>query len=313
LCRSIYTVRYVLSCITQGVICSGGKGENIMVLDEAVRLVKELYGDRLHDITVERLIMGIFFTGVKLSTGLCGISYTPTAEIHKRSGCLEIGSSSGRELPFKGALVSELLAIPDDDMLLRTVRIVILNALSALFLTRESYCIVEDCDALDMIDPASMNKICMVGAIRPFVDRFKTLDHVKLQIVEQKIESLRSDEMRYFVPATEAATALSLCDTAVITGAAVANGTMDTLLGYTGKARHVIVAGPTAGFIPDALFRRNVSVVSTVLVVRPDTTLDFLAEGMGAYQLFRSRCIRKINIVNGVREIHYGGTASTGG
>jgi len=35
-------------------------------------------------------------------------------------------------------------------------------------------------------------------------------------------------------------------------------------------------------------------------------TLDLLAEGMGAYQLFRNRCIRKINIVNGVRD-HPGG------
>jgi len=283
-----------------------------MVLDEALCGVKELYEDRLHDITVERLVMGIFFTGVKLSTGLCGISYTPTAEIHKRSGCLQIGSTSRRELPFKGALVSDLLAISDDDLLLRTVRIVILNALSALFLTHNLYCIVEDCDALDMIDPASMNKICMVGAIRPFVDRFKEMDHVKLQIVEQKIESLRRDEIRYFVPSAEAASALSLCDTAVITGAAIANGTMDTLLGYTGRAKHVIVAGPTAGFIPDALFRRGVSVVSTVVVVRPEMTLDFLAEGMGAYQLFRNKCIRKINIVNGVRENSIGKGASSG-
>lgn len=277
-----------------------------MVLDETIRGVEELYADRLHDIVVERLVMGIFFAGVKLSSGLCGISYTPTAEIHKKSGCLRIDPSSRRELPFKGAPVSELLSIHDEDLLIRTVRIVILNALSALFLTRNLYCIVEDCDALDMIDPSSMNNICMVGAIRPFVDRFKRLEHVKLQIVEQKIESLRSDEMRYFVPSAEAAFALSLCDTAVITGAAVANGTMDTLLGYTGKARHVIVAGPTAGFIPDALFRRNVSAVSTVQVVRPDMTLDLLAEGMGAYQLFRNRCIRKINIVNGVRD-HPGG------
>ncbi|HOO40113.1 MAG TPA: DUF364 domain-containing protein [Syntrophales bacterium] len=277
-----------------------------MVLDETVRKVEDLYEDRLNGITVERLVMGIFFTGVKLSTGLCGISYTPTAEIHKKSGCLQIAPSSVRELLFKGAPVSELLAVPDEDLFFRTIRIVVLNALSALFLTRDLYCIVEDCDALDMIDPASMHKICMVGAIRPFVDRFKTLDHVELQIVEQKIESLRTDEMRYFVPSTEAASALSLCDTAVITGAAVANGTMDTLLGYTGKATHVIVAGPTAGFLPDALFRRNVSVLSTVLVDRPDMTLDFLAEGMGAYQLFRNRCIKKINIVNDVRD-HSGG------
>jgi uncharacterized protein len=57
------------------------------------------------------------------------------------------------------------------------------------------------------------------------------------------------------------------------------------------------VVGPTAGFVPEPLFRRNVAMVGTVAVTNSDRALDLLAEGGGAYQLFKN-CVRKINMVN---------------
>lgn len=55
--------------------------------------------------------------------------------------------------------------------------------------------------------------------------------------------------------------------------------------------------GPTAGFIPDPLFRRNVALVGTAMVTDIDAALDIIAEGGGAYPLF-GRCVKKINILN---------------
>ena len=55
--------------------------------------------------------------------------------------------------------------------------------------------------------------------------------------------------------------------------------------------------GPTAGFIPEPLFRRKVDLVSTGMVTDIDTALSVIAEGGGAYRLF-GRCLQKINILN---------------
>jgi len=89
---------------------------------------------------------------------------------------------------------------------------------------------------------------------------------------------------------------LSACDTVIITGASMANRTIDELLGYTRPGARVIVTGPTASILPDVLFEHNVSAVSGVCVTDPDMALDMLAEGVGAYQLFDT-CMRKMNIV----------------
>lgn len=269
-----------------------------MIIDETIGFIQELYKEKVQEITIERVVVGIFFTGVKLSNGLAGISYTPTEDIHQEGGCIRIGSVTQKTFPIRGTSALDILSFPDGGMLFHTVKIVVLNALSALFMTKSVYHIVDDRDALDLIDLGVVRKVAMVGAIPPFMDRLKKIKDLDLHVIEKKIESFRGDEIRFYVPATEAASLLSLCDTVIITGAAIANGSMETLLGYTGKARHVIVAGPTAGFIPDALFSRGVGLVSSVVVTDPDKTLDLLAEGKGAYQLFAEKCVKKINIVN---------------
>jgi uncharacterized protein (DUF4213/DUF364 family) len=136
----------------------------------------------------------------------------------------------------------------------------------------------------------------MVGAFAPFLKKFKKVDGIHLRVIEKKKGNLREDEMRYFVPAEDAWEVIPECDVAIITGSAVANGTMDELLNYVRPETMTIVVGPTASFLPDAFFRRNVDIVSGVSVIKPDKTLDMLVEGAGAYHLFDT-CMKKINII----------------
>ena len=86
----------------------------------------------------------------------------------------------------------------------------------------------------------------------------------------------------------------------IITGASISNGTIDDLLSWTRPGARVIVTGPTASILPDALFKRNASIVSGVQVTDPDLALDLLAEGVGAYHLFHT-CVRKRQHHKGLR------------
>jgi uncharacterized protein len=266
-----------------------------MVLDETLDLLKKLHGKQFSGLRIKRIIIGVFFTGVKLSDGSAGVVYTPTAEIHRNDSHVPMAAELPAPRRLKGLPVSDVLRTPGSSILERLVNLVVVNALSAPFLTPNRYAVQYDTDVLDLASPEEMGRIGMVGAIMPFLKRFKEMPGIDLTVIEQKKENLKADEMRFYAPAEKASDVLPACDTVIITGAAISNGTIDDLLSWTKPAARVVVTGPTASMLPDALFRRNTGIVSGVVVTDADQALDMLAEGAVAYHLFRT-CVRKINI-----------------
>ena len=174
-----------------------------MVLDETIGLLQGLHGEELRDIRIDRIVIGVFFTGVKLSDGSGGVAYTSTADLHDHTCC----PSMAAERPFpdrlKGTAVSEILN-RGTTTLSRLVTLVVMNALSARFLTPDRYPIVYDMDALDLVDLKGAGRIAMVGAFIPFLKVFKTIPNLDLAVIEQKRETLKSDEIRFYSPAEEA-------------------------------------------------------------------------------------------------------------
>ncbi len=266
-----------------------------MVLDDTLQLLRDLCGDHVERVTIERIVIGVFFSGVKLSDGSGGVAYTPMADLHDATCCPAMAAESPGPTPLRGMKAWDVLNGRENTALSNTVKLVVMNALSSRFLTEDRYRIVFDADALDLVDIPAAGKIGMVGAFIPFLKRLKGLPGVDLSVIERKKETLKSDEMRFYVPAVRASEVLPRCDTVIITGASIANGTIDELLGYTRAGARVIVTGPTASVLPDALFARNVSMVSGVQVTDIDKALDLLVEGAGAFHLF-GVCMRKINV-----------------
>lgn len=71
------------------------------ILEKTVGIVRDELGDGLDDIVVERAVIGLFFTGVKLSTGHVGSCATPIKEIPEAVCC----PSSAMAMPFPGKMV----------------------------------------------------------------------------------------------------------------------------------------------------------------------------------------------------------------
>ena len=71
-----------------------------VLLKDTVAAVRGRLGGELDGMTVERAVLGIFFTGVKLSDGHGGLSFTPVKEIPQAVCC----PSSAREMPLSGKL-----------------------------------------------------------------------------------------------------------------------------------------------------------------------------------------------------------------
>jgi uncharacterized protein (DUF4213/DUF364 family) len=270
--------------------------QSAKLLDEAAECLIGLYGDQLRLLSIKKLIVGVFFTGVKLSNGCGGVAYTPPEMIQRASTRILKG-----EMPrYHGMLVSNALRNDLQGPFAEVIRLAILNAMSVPFFSADRYTITSGDDLSSFSQLFAGKRICMVGAIIPLIKRLNKLGVAEIVIVDKKTETQAEAVLGHFVPVGALENALSNCQTAVFTGASIANGSIETLLGYVPGNAAVAVVGPTAGFIPEPLFRRNVAMVGTVVVTDSDRAIEILSEGGGAYQLFGS-CVRKINLINRAR------------
>lgn len=83
-----------------------------MIIEEITGLMETFYGESLEKITIERIVIDVYFTGIKLSNGSC---------------CF-IHNIKGQGAP-EGATVYDILRLPPVSPLICTVKIVVLNAL----------------------------------------------------------------------------------------------------------------------------------------------------------------------------------------
>ncbi len=265
------------------------------ILDEAAKTLRGFYGDKLDDIVIERLVVGIFFVGVKLSNGCGGVAYTPPEIVRAAGNRILKGSSPLIRGMQAAAIIGGNIPSPFAEI----IRLATLNALSVPFFEDGRYRTETHIDLSGIPALFSNRRVCMVGAIIPLLKRLKKLKAAEITIIDRKKETQAEAEAGYgtFVPLERTAETLARCETAVFTGAAIANGTITQLIDLVPENAAIAVVGPTAGFVPEPLFRRNIALVGTVVVTDSDLALEILAEGGGGYRLF-SNCVRKINLVN---------------
>jgi uncharacterized protein (DUF4213/DUF364 family) len=211
------------------------------------------------------------------------------------------------QLPkYHGMRVAQLLNGDLPGTFADVIRLATLNALSVPFFQSDRYAVTSGDDLSSFSQIFVGKRICMVGAIVPLLRRLNEIGVAELTIVDKKKETRAETGLGHFVPLHETEKALSRCQTAIFTGASIANGSIETLLRYVPADAAIAVVGPTAGFVPEPLFRRKVALIGTVVVTGSDRALEILSEGGGAYQLFGS-CVRKINLMNPSRmlELQY--------
>ena len=269
-----------------------------MIFEDTIAILHSRYGSELKDLTLDRVVIGIFFTGVKLSNGAAGVSYTPIDEM-SASCCRKSHDGARRgKVSFQGASAHDILDAPDRGFRMRAVKMALINALSAQLLLKGSYDLIPDVDTIDLLDFSSIGRMSMVGAFKTFLDRLKVMEGIRLHVVERRKEALREDELSYFVPADKAREAFEYSDAVIITGATIANDTIDGLLELVPAGATVIVVGPTASLIPDAFFAKGVGALGCAIVTDADECMDSIAQGGDALSLFNSGILKKISIIN---------------
>jgi len=266
------------------------------ILTETIGCVTETLGRDLDAIRVERAVLGLFYTGVKLTAGTAGTCATPREAIPGDVCC----PISAKAVPFPGVIrgrpAAEIMADAlSPDPLRRAVGIACLNALAELCWRRRPHPEVEllpGADAFDATAFQSEDRVVVVGAFVPFLKELKRRRQPFL-VLEQNPALLKPEEMPFYRPAGEAREVVPDADVLLVTGATLLNDTLEDLLSWARPEARVTVVGPTVGMVPDAFLARGADILGSVRIADPDAFLDLLAEG-GAAPHFLGRSAEKI-------------------
>ncbi len=259
------------------------------ILEEAADLAFERLGAGAKTLTIERLVVGIFFTGVKLSNGAGGVAYTPIKDIPQAVCCPSSAGTTFNPLTVAGKPVSEILpALSSDEPIKTAVAIATLNALSAACWNQGlagPYQIHTGVDAQDRVQMPTGTTVAVVGALVPTLRALKRRGGT-WWVIEQDPRTLKGEELDHYVPAGESADVLSRADVLVVTGVTLINHTLEGILAAAKPGAEIAVLGPTASLLPEPLFQRGVRVAGGVWVRQPDQLLDVLAAGGSGYHFF---------------------------
>jgi uncharacterized protein len=263
--------------------------ESSSILGDTIAMIGAIFGSELDEITIERAVVGLFFTGVKLSNGTAGTSATPIKSIPEAVCC----PSSAMAMPFPGKLRGRRAVDLAHEALSghgirRAVGIATVNALADCCWQRRPHPDIElhhGVDAFDATDIRHGDKVVVVGAFVPFLKELKRRGQAFL-VLEQDSATLKADELPFFRPAEQAAEILPDADVVLITGSTLVNNTLEDLLALARPDARVTIVGPTVGMLPDAFLARGADVLGCVRITEPDAFLDLLAEGGSGYHFF---------------------------
>ena len=269
------------------------------ILRDSVEEVRGILGNRIDGLKVERAVVWVFFSGVKLDDGAGGVCATP-AKLFSDAACCP-SSASAMPLPgkLKGRAVDAYLAdLFGDNGIRRTLGIAVLNALAGECWQRRPSpgCRVHTgIDAFDQAQVGPDDFVVLVGAFPPLIRLLKRRDK-PFRILEKNSAALKADEMVFYRPAEDAPLVIPKADVLVVTGTTLVNDTLEGLLALARPDARVVVVGPTAGLLPDPFFRRGVSVLGGISVTHPDNLLDVLSEGGSGYHFF-GRSAERVTLV----------------
>lgn len=275
-------------------------------IHERKSITKELIGimrasqviNQLH-ITPKDIRIGVFYTGVVLSTGHAGMSYTPVQEIPEAVCC----PRSHAKMPQAGDLlnfsIDALMEYAlDDNVLKAAVGTATVNALSAILL-EDNHCPYKPSaygNALDLIQISGEDTVVMVGAFPPFIKRIQEVTK-KLFVIEKNPRAMGKDDMVTIEPEARLQEIIPQGDILIITGVTLVNHTLEPILGLARKARDIVVIGPTASVYPEPLYKRGVTVLGGVRITDAAKMILLIGEAGSGYDFFE-KCAEKIVMRN---------------
>jgi uncharacterized protein len=263
-----------------------------LVRDIAELQLREL-GSKSDFVRVESVVVGVFYTGVRLSTGHGGVAYTPFGELSPEHSAFHASMPDAGKLHDLG--LEEALGMAGDDNLLRSaVGVATLNAVAQMVGNGRwpRTCRVSDGDAAADVSVGCDHSVVLVGAFPSLIRRWK--DVAGRMVVLDK-NHMATDVVPILHP-DKAAEVIPSADVVVITGATFVNGSIDGLLPLCTKARVVILLGPTVPLMPEPLFDLGATIIGGMRISDSARMLSVVSQAGAGPHLSRT-CADMLNLM----------------
>lgn len=259
------------------------------LLAELHAAVLDRLGPEAGSLHLERAVLGIFFTGVKLDNGAGGLCATPIKSVPEAVCC----PSSAKAMPTPGKIAGRKVLQVLEDLyrtqdLRRALAIATLNALAETLWMRDGPPAGADLsvgDAFDALPLAPGQRVVLVGAFPPYMRELRRRGQ-PFNVLELDPATLKPEELPYYVPAERAPEVIPHADVFITTGTTLINGSLEGLLSLLRPGTEAAIIGPTATLVVEPFARRGVTVVGGTRVRAPDELLELLAEGGSGYHFF---------------------------
>jgi len=267
-----------------------------MIIDQTYIQLKKIYGNKLEELIISDVKIGLYLTAIRLSDESIGTSSTLTEENPVcAKGKRDFGDFT--PLKIKGKRVLDILDTKKESNIISSLKTAVLNAVSSKVISSGKYKIIENCDPIQLLDLNSRKTITIVGAFQSYIRKISETEN-KLFVLELSENALGQEQKMLYVPASEYRKILPASDIVIITGQTLVNKTIDDLLSVISPGTQVIVTGPSSGILPDILFENKVSIIGAVKITKPEILFDLVNEGGTGFHLFEY-CAQKICILKG--------------
>lgn len=227
--------------------------------------------ERAGTLTVEDLCLGVGYTGIKLSDGSGGVSYTFRDSLGEGCGVLP---NAGRLIGLPAAEVLDWAL--SNNLGMAAVGMAAVNAL----LNRD---FSQGPNIAQAVDCAEDDVVGMVGWFCPLVWRYQQAK--ALYIFERDPASASPAGIARILGAEEAYEILPQCNKVVLTGTSFINKTADDLLKASKNAQEIIIVGASTPMCPEVLRDYGVTVLAGTRIVDADRALRIVAQGGGGMDL----------------------------
>ena len=159
----------------------------------------------------------------------------------------------------------------------RSLGMAAVNAVSQFLFRQAGYTPPAAGDSMGALDLDATDHLGMVGYFPSLVDRLRQAG-IRTTVLEKKT---RFQGAQGSVRVSLDPDDLNDCNKVLCTAATLLNDSMDEVLQHTGGADTVVVVGPTAGFLPDPLFRRGVDAVGGTRILDAGAAISALQQDAG--------------------------------
>ena len=263
------------------------------ILEELIEIIR---GEvRTAKIKVDDIVVGVFYTGVKLSTGHGGVAFTPVQEIPDAVCCPKSHGQMPKSGHLSGQPLDEVLMDSMNPSPLKSaIGVAAVNAISQKILfdgKYEKHKAIFYMDVIDAIKIKPTDTVAMVGAFTPYIKRLE--GNVKKRYVIERNPRAMVKGGTPLHPEELSKKLLPKADVVIASGSTVVNHTVGEILRLSSRAREVVLSGPTASMIPDPFFKRGVTVMGGVKIIDADRMLKVISEAGSGYAL-QKECAAKM-------------------